>query len=606
MILLLPVGCSREIENSVSPPIDSSTIPPTPSNLSAEIGDGFVVLGWDISDVSLVSEYNIYRADSTGENYSLAGNSPSESFITEGLQNGRLYYFRVSALNNAGYEGYKSDPVSAIPGHYGVLINGGAEYTNSRVVSLGFTAPVGTMLMQVSNDSSFSGSQWETFTASRSHQLENGNGPRTVYCRFRDASDRVTWLFYSDSIVLDTEAFIDSVRFSPAGPFSPGEVIHFVIFTAEAGGDARISIGSNVANIDLFDNGQRGDATADDGIYELDYTIPALFDFEDEIVYGQFADRAGNNASIIQANSMLSVRRPPDAVTIFSVNAPPGFHNRLDLNWGASGVQDFAQYRLYRSIAPGVDSTDMLVATIISRGQTSFSDTGLTENTAYYYRIYVVDITGLWNGSNEVSGTTAIDSPPEPVSLYPVIVEPDYYQEVEIEWSQSPDNDFQSYRLYRWQEDIGRNDSVIVAFITGRTSTTFTDRLSFNTTEDTLNFWYILHVYDNGGNSAPSDSVRVHLIDEVPPAVTGSVAALDSSLAITWMQSEIPDFNIYRLLRGINSNPNMAIVIFATSDRTTVFYEDESTAGGQTYFYWLEIYDLRGNYSQSILGSGAW
>ncbi|UCC79733.1 MAG: hypothetical protein JSW64_15960, partial [Candidatus Zixiibacteriota bacterium] len=416
----------------------------------------------------------------------------------------------------------------------------------------------------------------------------------------------VTWRFYSDSIILDTEAFIDSVRFSPSGPFSPGEVIHFALFAAEPGGDAGVSIGTNIADIDLFDNGQRGDVTADDGIYELDYTIPALFDFEDEIVYGQFADRAGNNASIMQADSRLSVRRPPDAVTIFSVNAPPGFHNRLDLNWGASGAQDFAQYRLYRSIAPGVDSTDMLVAAIFSRGQTSFSDTGLTENTAFFYRIYVVDITGLWNGSNEVSGTTAIDSPPEAVSLYPVIVQPDYYQEVEIEWSQSPDNDFESYRLYRWQEDVGRSDSVIVAFITGRSSTVFTDQPSFNTSEDTLNFWYIMHVYDIGGNSAPSDSIRVHLIDEVPPMVTGSVAALDSSLVITWMQSEIPDFNIYRLLRGINSDPNLAIVIFATTDRTTVFYEDESTAGGQTYFYWLEIYDLRGNNSRSDLGSGAW
>ncbi|UCC81035.1 MAG: fibronectin type III domain-containing protein, partial [Candidatus Zixiibacteriota bacterium] len=162
LMLLLSAGCSREIENSVSPPIDSSTIPPTPSGLSAETGDGFAVLAWDISDVSLVSEYNIYRADSVGEDYSLVGNSPTESFTADGLQNGQLYYFRVSALNSAGYEGYKSDPVSAIPGLYGVLINGGAEYTNSRVVSLGFTAPIGTMLMQISNDSSFSGSQWET------------------------------------------------------------------------------------------------------------------------------------------------------------------------------------------------------------------------------------------------------------------------------------------------------------------------------------------------------------------------------------------------------------------------------------------------------------
>lgn len=606
IIILLPASCSREVENSVSPPIDSSTIPPTPSNLSAEIGDGFVVLSWDISDVSLVSEYNIYQADSAGEDYSLAGNTPTESFITESLQNGVSYYFKVAALNSAGYEGYKSEPVTATPGLYGVLINGGDEYTNNRVVSLGFTAPVGTRLTQISNDSSFSGSQWETFTTGRSYQLESGDGPKTVYCRFRDASDKITWRFCSDSIILDTEAFIDSVRFSPSGPFSPEEVIHFAVFTAEVGGDARILIGSNIAGIDLFDNGQRGDATADDGIYEVDYTIPALFDFEDEIVYGQLTDRAGNDASILQANNVLSVRRPPDAVTIFNVTAPPGYHNRLDLNWEASGVQDFAQYRLYRSNAPGLDSTDMLVATIISRSQTSFSDTGLIENTAYYYRIYVVDITGLWNGSNEASATTALDFPPEPVNLYPVIMEPDYYQEVEIEWSQSPDIDFQSYRLYRWQEDIGRGDSVIVAFITGRTTTVFTDQPDFNTSEDTLNFWYILHVYDNGGNSTPSDSVRAHLVDGVPPTVSGSVAPSDSSLIVTWSQSNIPDFGSYRLLRDIDDNPAGAITVFVSGSSTIITHDDDTAVEGQTYFYWLDIYDLRGNSSRSDLGNGAW
>jgi hypothetical protein len=416
----------------------------------------------------------------------------------------------------------------------------------------------------------------------------------------------MTWRFYYDSIILDTEAFIDSVIFSPAGPFSPGETVHFAVYTTEAGGSAGISIGAGITDIGLFDNGQRGDVTVDDGIYELDYNIPPAFDFEDQIVYGDFADRAGNNAATVQANSRLSVRRPPDAVNIFSIIAPQGYHDRLDLGWEQATVQDFAQYRVYRGTSPGVDSTDLLAASIISISGTSLTDTGLVENTTYYYVVYVVDVTGLWSGSNEVSATTGIDMPPEAVTLYPVIIEPDYYQEIEIEWSQSPDDDFESYRLYRWREDIGRSDSLLAAFVANRQSTSFTDHPPFDTAANMTDFWYVVHVYDNAGYSTASDSIRVHLVDAIPPTVSGSVSSSDSSLVMTWSQPDIPDFGSYRLLRDTDSNPAGAITVFVSPNSTTITYDDESTIEGQTYYYWLDIYDIRDNKSQTNLGSGAW
>lgn len=599
-------GCDRSIDKTLSPPIDSSTVPPTPVNLTAQVGDGFVVLTWSISDTTPIAEYRIYMADSTASQYDLIGDSQTESFTAGNLQNELLYYFRVSAVNNDEFEGYKSEPISAVPELYDVLINNGEKYTNNADVTLSLTAPSDTRFMQISDDSSFSNSPWEIYAFNRGYLLENGDGTKYIYCRYRDSFDQVTWRYYVDSIILDTEAFIDSVSFSPSGPFSPGEVVHFYLYAGETDGFAGITIGENVAEIALSDDGQRGDGTADDGIYEADYIIPGSFDFEDNYVYGNFTDRAGNSAGNALASERISVRRPPDAVTIFSIIASPNMYDRLELNWEPSTAPDFDQYRVYRGTSPGVDSSDFLASSIISIDETSLTDTGLTANTTYYYKVYVVDMTSLWSGSNEVSATTGDDPAPEPVSLYPVIVEPDLYQEYDLEWSQSPEGDFESYRLYRWQEDIGRDDSMLVAFITSRSTTVFTDTPPFNTSADTLNFWYILHVFDVGGNYAPSDSVRVHLIDAAPPTVTGSVAPLDSSLVITWTQSGIPDFNVYRLLRGINSDPNLAIIIFATSDRSTVLYEDESTTGGQTYFYWLDIFDLRGNSSRSNLGSGAW
>lgn len=607
IVLALLTGCTRNFKDAVSPPIDTSAIPPTPIDLSAEIGDGFIALAWSISDTSLVSQYQIYKADSVGEEYTIIGNSLIESFTANNLQNGQLYFFKVSSLNADGFEGYSSDPIFAVPELFAIQINNGNEYTSQLNVTLNLTAPADVRLMQVSSDSSFSGSQWEAYFAARAFQLDNGDGIKTVYCRFRDFSDRTTWGYFSDSIILDTEAFIDSVVFSPSGPFSPGESIHFSVYASEPDGSASITIGNSITNVDLFDNGSRGDAVADDGIYEFDFTIPLSFDFEDQIIYGDFADRAGNTAAIIEAANLLSIRRAPNGVNIFGVTAPHGSFDILELEWEQSEASDFAQYRIYRGNIAGVDSTDFLVASISSIGETAVADTGLSENMTYYYKVYVVDITGLWGGSNEVSASTGQNTVPDPVVLYPIIVEPDHYQEINIEWSEANINDFESYRLYRWQESVGRDDSVIVAFITDRNSTTFTDQPPFNPPGvDTVSFWYILHVYDNTGNNAGSDSVLARLIDAAPPQVTGSVSASDSSLIITWSQSEIPDFGSYRLLRDIDSNPVGAVTVFVTADQLTVTYDDEATTEGQTYYYWLDIYDLRDNSSQSVLGSGAW
>jgi hypothetical protein len=135
----------------------------------------------------------------------------------------------------------------------------------------------------------------------------------------------------------------------------------------------------------------------------------------------------------------------------------------------------------------------------------------------------------------------------------------------------------------------------------------FTDEPLFSTTTgDTLDLWYILHVYDDAGNSSPSDSIRARLIDAFPPQVSGTVASSDSSLIITWTQPDIPDFGSYRLLRDTDSNPSGALAVYVSSSIASLSFDDGSTLEGQTYYYWLDIFDLRGNKTQSTLGTGTW
>ena len=704
-VLAVNFGCSRNIPDPVSPPL-TVVVPETPFDLAATIGDGMVGLSWSVTDSLTGLTYRIYQSDSTGAEYSLKGETIELSYIVGNLRNGDIYFFKVSSVNGDNFEGYRSSPVSAVPNLYGIIINNGEDFTDRRDVTLTLTASDNTGLMQISDDSTFQGSQWESFSPSRAFRMASGDGVKAVYCRFRDASDMRTSGHFGDTITLDTQSFIDSLRFTPAGvPLSPGAVVHFRLYAGETGGEGAVTVGDNILTLILLDNGERGDALAGDGVYELDYTIDANLDFENQIAYGDFIDPAGNTAAQAQANATMTVRRPPDAVTIYSINSPDGFFDRLQIAWSASNAPDFAQYRIYRDTSASVDSSDFLVRTITSSGTVTAVDTGLAENTRYYYRVYVMDNTGLWTGSNEADGLTGQNLPPDPVELYtpvatpgrhdrlelswsesnendflryelyrsydpavdsldillftsnsqesfidtglaadsiyyygvlsrdmvgnvswsntvngrtnvddppsqvtllPVAVEPDRYQDVALEWSRSDDDDFESYRLFRWQEDIGRTDSTLVFLTIDIDITSFMDNPPFNTVEDTINFWYILHLFDEGGNSAASDSIRVHLIDNDPPQVSGSVTPSDSSLIIVWSPSDIPDFASYRLLRDTDPDTAGALTVFVTTDQEMTTYTDGSTVDDQIYYYWVDIYDVRNNSTLSLLGSGSW
>ncbi len=706
-MILFGSGCSRDIPNPSEPIVIDDQVPPTPFGLTAAVGDGFVELSWTVADTSAFT-FRIYIAahDSLSTVYSRIGESTVNSYTASNLQNGDALFFKISSVNAVGFEGYKSDSIMVVPNSFSFYIDGGNTVTASRDVVLNIFAPEETRLMRFSEDSTFAGSQWENYSSTRGFRLSSSDGSKTIYCRFRDAQDKTTTGNISDSIVLDTRAAIDSLTFSPTGsPLVPGDIVHFSLYAGEPEGDGVIMIGENIVIIPLYDNGSGGDQAADDGIYEADYSIAGYLDFESRDVFADFIDYAGNEAPRSVADNRITVRRAPDPVSIYSVTIPDGYYDRVQLAWNTSVASDFAQYRVYRGISSGVDSTSYLARVLTSRSATTVIDTGLTENTMYYYRVYVVDNTGLWGGSDEVSGMsgqdqppspvtlyspfatpdyydrlelswsssgendllryelyrsddplvdsldaivfssqsqtsytdsgleadslyyyavlttdltgntswsnivfgrTNVDTPPEPITLFPVVTEPDYYQEITIDWSEFSENDFHSYRLYRWREDLTRSDSAIVALISESGVTSFIDSPPFDVVADTVNYWYILHLYDEGGNTAPSDSVRVHLIDSAPGIVAGSVRPSANSLIVSWTISDIPDFGNYALLRDTDSDPIGAVTMYVSTNQEIGSFEDENANQGVTYFYWLDIYDLRNNNSRSPLGSGSW
>ena len=103
-----------------------------------------------------------------------------------------------------------------------------------------------------------------------------------------------------------------------------------------------------------------------------------------------------------------SPRAVQPALAAVSLNTPTGAtKHSLGLSWQQSSNSYFTRYELYRATRPNVTRSDHLAATMLSAGQTTYTDTGLGIRVKYYYRVYVVTFGSIYDsGSNEVSGIT--------------------------------------------------------------------------------------------------------------------------------------------------------------------------------------------------------
>lgn len=97
-----------------------------------------------------------------------------------------------------------------------ISINAGAATTNNLSATLTIAATddfesAGSLQMQVSNDSGFSGASWEAYSTSKIWTLTSGTGTKTVYVRFKDSIGNTSGSYNDTISVIDDTAPSGSV-----------------------------------------------------------------------------------------------------------------------------------------------------------------------------------------------------------------------------------------------------------------------------------------------------------------------------------------------------------------------------------------------------------
>ena len=490
-VVLLMAGCDRDIA-SKDPIRTVPDNPPKPINVRAEIGQQTITLYWEMTDSSDISRFRIYTATSQGTDFMLRDSTTAYFKTLSGLQHNQRYYFRIAAVYGT-LESDRSDIISAEANNLSIVIEDDIEYINTQDIYVQTNVPSSTTHIKMSEDPNLAGAKFDLFQGTQtSFTLSKGDGLKTIYAEFLFEDGSKTAAPLSDDIILDTRAEIASVSFSPASQtFSAGDTIHFTLTTTEIKGNAWVTFGSG-EGVDLYDE----DA---DMVYTGYWIVPTNYTLNNGIVTGHFTDQAGNEAPEITDEDVINVASDPLPVTLLA-SGISSF--QAELTWTEAVGDGYAAYRIYRDSDDTVDNNSLLIKSVTSRSSTSYTDTTLDANTSYYYVVYTYDNSGLYSVSNIAQARTQVNSAPEAIELFVIPAAGDTTGT--LKWTQSNDDDFGSYRIYKSSAPGVTTSGTLAAFITSRSTTTF----SYGS--DDIGKYFIIYVYDRHGLSTPSNEVRIN------------------------------------------------------------------------------------------------
>jgi len=495
-------GCSRYVDSR--DPVRS--LPATgsvPENLLVRVSSSTALLGWEAEGTAADSRFRVYVYDSDFATDSATARA-MRHYDTSGyeisiadLPVNQTYYFRVALLIDGDLEGELSDPVSAYITHWSVVIEQGDEYTNSRDVRVLINSSGLTTHMMISEDSTFVGKQFEPFTPVNTFTLSDGDGLKTIYARldFSDGTELAALL--SDDIILDTEAEADSVVFIAPDTISTGDTVMFYLFSPEINGQATVTFSASVT-VTLYDDGSHADVIADDGLYAGRYVVPVNVSVSNGQVTGSFTDAAGNRITISD-DDFINIYNTPLPVTLTATALST---HEIILNWNAASGSDFLAYRIYRSQTSPVTEASELLHVISNRNTVSFTDSDLSDNTTFYYRVYAYHSSGLFAESNEATAVTLANTPPQPVVLSLAL---DEGSMALLTWTASNEDDFDYYSI--------RRDTILAAILVDSLAVSIVNspgQASYTSYLPTDNIYYFqVFVVDRHGEAVGSNILSI-------------------------------------------------------------------------------------------------
>jgi hypothetical protein len=279
----------------------------------------------------------------------------------------------------------------------------------------------------------------------------------------------------------------------------------------------------------------------------------------------------------VYENSDITAPATPTGLTSTSLDG------QVDLSWDANTETDLAGYNVYQS-TDNVTFTKVNTSLITT---TSYSVTGLTNGTTYYFTVSAVDTSG-----NESAQSTSVSATPSastttdttPPGEVTGLSETHTDTEVTLSWTNPTDSDFSKVKLYKDGAFVAEGSLTSYIFSGLMPSTSYTFEVT---------------TVDSSGNESLGSSISVTTSQSTDttapePPTNVTVNAGNKALYVQFDRSVSEDvygYNVY--VDGTKYN---------TSPFTSNYYQVTGLNNDQTYSIQVSAQDTSGNESSLTLG----
>lgn len=280
----------------------------------------------------------------------------------------------------------------------------------------------------------------------------------------------------------------------------------------------------------------------------------------------------------------------PSLAPITSFVATAG-NQQVSLSWFNSSTSNSAGVRLLRKTgstpANPTDGTILYDAAATPGSAGSFTDTSLTNGTAYYYAAYAYDAAPNFSTATTNTATPVI----APVTSFAIV---GAYNQLSLSWTNPVAGNFSGVKILRKTGGYPTSPSDGATVYNG-TGTSVTDiALPSNTL-----YYYRAYAYDTGTVYA-SGAPQTGTTNPVPNiSGFGSVSNINQ-ITLSWTNAVTANFSGVRIMRKTGSFPTGAADGILVYNGTGATVTDTGLPSGVTQFYAAFSYDAYGAYSSGV------
>jgi fibronectin type 3 domain-containing protein len=560
------------------------SIPGAPQSLTAVGGNQKIDLSWTAasSGGSSVTNYKVYRGPTSGSETLLTTLGNVLSYSNTGLGNGATYYYKVTAVNSVGEGPYSNEATAAtwsIPGAPLYLTAVGGAHK----IDLSWLAPAS--------------SGGATITAYKIYRGPT-SGSETPLIQIPVGATST----YSDTGLTTGATFfykVTAVNSMGEGPYSneagaivpsPPSAPQNLIATSTGGigSGPRITLtwdasasngGSQITVYNIYRGTTPNSETYIDNMPNGVYNYRSTGLAGGTTYYYKMTAVNCAGESVFTNEVSATTESTPSAPQNLQATASgdDGLAPSITISWSAPASDGGARVAFY-SISRGSTSNSETFLLHVGSATLSYTDSGLSGSTTYYYKVQAENYVGDGAYSSEASATTRVPVPaPQSCSAYAGT------GKITLSWT-APVSDggsaISGYKIYRGPS-FGAE--TYYASVSGSTLT-FDDT---GVADWNMYYYYAtaVNAYGEGPRSDESYATTIS-VPGAPDGLSASTTYELGHIMLTWTfdasksgGSPVSVFNVYR-----STAPGQETLLFSGTFKNTR-YLDTNVIAGTIYYY---------------------